>query len=66
MQSSRAGCPDTFLKEWGALAGTFTVEPAVALAAECQLDLAVQDREHLLEVVTVRGWAAAGGSRACR
>jgi hypothetical protein len=45
------------LKKWGALAGMFMVEPLAArLTSPRKVNsiLALQDREHLLEVVTVR------------
>ena len=54
--SSRAGRSETFRKTCGALAGTLIVSPARrdrADAAERELDLAVKDGEHLLEVVAV-------------
>src|SRR5439155_27213713 len=61
--SSRAGCLDALRKECGALAGTLMVSPAWAIcfaAAEGQFDLALENGEHLLEVVAMGRRAAAG------
>ena len=64
MHSSRAGWPEVLVKACGALAGTLTVSPALAISCsprKVQLDLAVEDGEHFLEVVAVRRGTAAGG-----
>ena len=61
--SSREGVPAALVNECGALAGTLIVSPARAVMvcpAERHPHLAVQDGEHLLEVVPVRRRPAAG------
>jgi hypothetical protein len=60
MHSSRAGRSEALRKTCGALAGTLTVSPARACrAADGDFDLAVEDGEHLFEVVAVWRRAAA-------
>lgn len=56
MVSIRASAMETFVKWWDARAGMLTVSPCVGgdlFAAEGELDLALKDVEHLLEVVAV-------------
>lgn len=63
MQSRRPGRSDSFLRKCGALAGTFTVESAAARPTSPRkinsIDLALRDREHLLEIMTARRRTAA-------
>lgn len=56
MVSIRASAVETFVKWWDARAGMLTASPCMGgdlFAAEGELDLALKDVEHLLEVVAV-------------
>ena len=62
MHSMRTGPPDAFLNTCGASAGMFTVDPARAVAvlvSEGHLELAFEEREHLLEIMPMRRRPAA-------